>query len=353
MNFTEALNNIEPLNKSAQAKAIKRTDTLIKPIGSLGKLEDIAVQLAGITGEVINKVDKKCTVVMAADNGVVKEGVSTAPQEITAIQTLNILKGLAGINVLSKQAKSDIRVIDIGICLDIAHEKLISKKVKKGTGNIAIGPAMTKDEAIEAIEIGIDTVRKLKSEGYNLIGTGEMGIGNTTTASTILMGLTGADVHRSVGRGAGMDKEALENKKKVILRAIEINKPNRKDPIDVLSKVGGLDIAGLLGCYIGAAYYRLPIVIDGVISAAAALLAYKLNPLTKEFMISSHFSKEPAYKLIMEEMNLEPNLNLNMRLGEGTGCPLMFHIIESAASIHEMATFDELKMDSDFLVDIR
>lgn len=354
MNYKQVLKEIQPLDTDAKLKAGARLDSLIKPIGSLGKLEDIARQISGITGEIINKVDKKCTVIMAADNGVVEEGVSTAPKEITAMQTINILNGLAGISVLSKQAKAEIRVIDIGVDGELSHKNLISKKVKKGTGNIAMGPAMTTEEAIKAIEIGIDIIKELHTEGYNLIGTGEMGIGNTTTSSAVLMCLTGADANRSVGKGAGMSDDALEHKKRVIERAINLNNPNKNDPIDVVAKVGGLDIAGLVGCYIGAAYYRIPIVIDGVISAAAALLAYRLNPITKDYMIPSHYSEEPAFKHIMESMNLEPNLHLNMRLGEGTGCPLMFHIIESAlAVISEMATFDQLQMDNDFLVDIR
>lgn len=354
MNLNQILEGIKPLDASAKIKASSRLDSLIKPIGSLGKLEDIAIQIAGITGETINSLEKKCTVIMAADNGVVDEGVSTAPKEITALQTINILKGLAGISVLSRQAKADFKVIDIGISSDIQHKDLISKKVKMGTSNIAKGPAMTVEETIHAIKIGFDTIRELKNSGYNLLGTGEMGIGNTTTSSAILMALTGSNVDESVGKGAGMTDEGLENKKRVILKALEINKPDKNDPIDVLSKVGGLDIAGLVGCFLGAAYYRLPIVIDGVISSAAALVAYRLNPLTKEYMIPSHFSKELAYKHIMDALGLESNLNLNMRLGEGTGCPLMFHIIESAtAIIKEMATFDELSMDSDFLVDIR
>lgn len=348
------IQDMEPLNGTAKDEASKRLDSLIKPIGSLGKLEEIAIQLAGITGKVITSVDKKCTIIMAADNGVVEEGVSSAPKEITVLQTRNILNGMAGISILSKQANADYKVVDIGICGDLSHESLISKKVKRGTSNIAKGPAMSRQEAIIAIEIGIDVIRDLKNEGYNLLGTGEMGIGNTTTSSAILMSLTGADVNDAVGKGAGMSDEALENKKRVIEKAIALNEPNRNDPMDVLSKVGGLDIAGLVGCFLGAAYYKLPIVIDGVISAAAALIAYKLNPITKGYMIPSHCSNEPAYGLLMEAMNLEANLYLNMRLGEGTGCPLMFHIIESAATvIKNMATFEEMAMNNEFLVDMR
>ncbi|KAB3532850.1 nicotinate-nucleotide--dimethylbenzimidazole phosphoribosyltransferase [Alkaliphilus serpentinus] len=352
--LNKVLGGIKPLDNEAQVKTAERLDSLIKPIGSLGKLESLAIQIAGITGEVLNKTDKKCMVVMAADNGVVEEGVSSAPQDITAIQTINMMNGLTAISVLSKQAKSDLKVVDIGICHDISHEKLISRKIRMGTGNIAKGPAMDRAEAIQGIEVGIDIVQDLHKEGYNLIGTGEMGIGNTSTSSAILIALTGATLEAAVGMGAGLSPEAFEKKKEVIGRAIEINKPDKADPIDVLAKVGGLDIAGLVGCFLGASYYRIPIVIDGVISAVAALLAYKLNPLTREYMIPSHSSLEPSYRLIMKEMNLEPNLYLNMRLGEGTGCPLMFQIIDaSMAILKDMATFQEMSMNNDFLIDIR
>jgi len=352
--YNKIINGISSLDKEVMKKSSKRIDSLIKPIGSLGKLEDIAIQLAGITGKVKSRVDKKCVIVMAADNGVVEEGVSSAPQEITAAQSINTIKGLSGISVLCKQVNADVKVVDVGICRDIYCEGLITEKIKMGTSNISKGPAMTKEEAINAIEVGMKLVEKLYDEGYKLLGTGELGIGNTTTSSAIIMSFTDIDADKAVGRGAGMNDVAFKNKKDIVNKSIKINKPNKNDPLDVLSKIGGLDIAGLVGCFLAAAYYRIPIVIDGVISAAAALISYKLNPITKEYMIPSHCSAEYAYKLIMKEIGLEPNLYLNMRLGEGTGCPLMFPIIESAAAIMaDMATFDEVAMDNDFLVDIR
>jgi nicotinate-nucleotide--dimethylbenzimidazole phosphoribosyltransferase len=345
---------IEPLDKTAMDDASKRLDTLIKPIGSLGKLEHMAIRLAGIFGKVNNKIEKKCVVVMSADNGVCEEGVSTCPQSITALQTINIIKGLSGISVLARHAKSDIKVVDIGINGNINYPGLIDKKVRSGTSNMAKGPAMTKDEAILAIRTGIDIVGELVRDGYNLIGTGEMGIGNTSTSSAVLMAFTGLEPDKAVGRGAGMTDEGYASKKSTIIKALELNRPDKNDALDVLAKVGGLDIAGMAGCFLGGAYYRVPVVIDGFISAAAALVAYKINPEVKNYMIPSHISEEPGFKYVMDYMGLKPFLALEMRLGEGTGCPLAFNIIEAAVEIiNRMATFEEVDISSDFLIDMR
>jgi nicotinate-nucleotide--dimethylbenzimidazole phosphoribosyltransferase len=355
MNTLEStLAGIKPSCKKTMEKAQERVDRLVKPIGSLGCLEDIAVKLSGITGEIYNVTDKKCTIVMAADNGIHEEGVSACPQIITAVMTINFLKGIAGINALSKHAGADIRVVDIGVNQDLQYPGLISKKIRKGTSNIAKGPSMTRDEAVWALESGIEIVEQLVKEGYKLLGAGEMGICNTSTSSAVVMSFTGCSADMAVGKGAGLTEEAYINKKRVISKALGINNPDRKDAIDVLSKVGGLDIAGIAGCYLGAAYHKIPIVIDGFISLAAALVAYKLNPITKDYMFASHCSQEPGYKIAIKELGLQPVLNLNMRLGEGTGCPLMFNIIEaSQAMIKNMATFDEAAIVNDFLVDIR
>ena len=344
---------IEPTDKSAMVKAVDRIDNLVKPIGSLGTLEKIATQLAGIFGSSNNKL-VKCTIVMAADNGIYDEGVSVCPQEITAMQTINMLKGITGISVLSKHAGADIRVIDIGIKTDMEYPGLINKKIKNSTGNIAQEAAMTRADAEKAMEIGIEIVEQLVKEGYNLLGTGEMGICNTSTSSAVLMAFTGCGSDIAVGKGAGLTEDGFQNKKRVVEKAIAKNKPDNNDPIDVVSKVGGLDIAGLTGCFLAAAYYKIPIVIDGFISGVAALAAYKMNPLVREYMIPSHLSEEPGFKLLMEELNLEPILNLHMRLGEGTGCPLAFNIIEAAQKmICNMATFEEAGIISDTLIDIR
>jgi len=352
--YDEVLRGIAPVDENARKEAIARLDSLAKPIGSLGKLEDIAAKIAAITGKVRNNLDKKCTIIMCADNGVVEEGVSSSPQYVTAMQSINFCKGLTGVCVLSKHAGADIRVIDVGINDDIEYPGLINKKLRKGTGNIAKGPAMTVEEAVSAIEIGISTVGELYKEGYSLLGTGEMGIGNTTTSSAVAMCLMGLSADDAVGKGAGLTEEGLANKKSVIERAIDVNKPDRNNPLEVLAKVGGLDIAGLTGCFLGAAYYKVPIVIDGFISSVAALVAYRLNPLVRDYMLPSHCSAEPGYKLVMKELGLQPLLDLDMRLGEGSGCPLAFNIIEAAEHIIcNMATFSEANIADDFLIDIR
>lgn len=352
--YSKTVDGIKPAVQSVKDEAAQRLDNLAKPIGSLGKLEEIAVKLSGITGNVKNKIEKKCTVVMSADNGVVEEGVSACPQHITTVQTVNFLKGLTGISVLSKHAGADIRVVDIGINSDVDYPGLVKRKIRKGTSNMAKGPAMTKEEAVKAVEIGIEVVSELVKEGYHLLGTGEMGIGNTSTSSAVVMCLTGCGAEQAVGKGAGLTEEGFANKKAVIEKAIAVNKPDPKDPMDVLAKVGGFDIAGLVGCFLGAAYYRIPIVIDGFISSAAALTASRINPLVKEFMFASHCSEEPGYKIAMNELGLDPILNLKMRLGEGTGCPLAFNVIDaSQAVICNMATFEEATIVNDFMIDIR
>lgn len=352
--FREVLENIEKVDNNAIKLAQERLDSLVKPIGSLGTLEDIAAKISGITGRVHNDITKKNIIVMCADNGICEEGVSSCPQEITTIMTNNFTRGITGVCVLAKKSNSDLTIIDIGINGDVNNPKVINKKIAYGTKNMVKGPAMTREEAVKAIEIGIETVGRLVKEGYNLLGTGEMGIGNTSTSSAILSVLSGLPTDKVVGKGAGLTEEQYENKKNAIQRAIDNNKPDKEDVIDVLSKVGGLDIAGLCGCFLGAAYYKVPIVIDGFISSAAALCAYRLNPLTKDYIIPSHLSAEPGAIYMMKEMRLEPMLNLKMRLGEGSGCPMAFSIIESALyMMNNMATFKEAEIIDDFFIDIR
>ncbi|HEY8462619.1 MAG TPA: nicotinate-nucleotide--dimethylbenzimidazole phosphoribosyltransferase [Bacillota bacterium] len=352
--LNEIIAGIKPLNGQAMAAAQQRLDSLIKPIGSFGKLEKIAAQLAGITGQVTNELTKKCIVIMCADNGVWEEGVSSCPQEFTALQTLNFTKGICGINVLARQAGADLRIVNIGVKEALDHPQIVNCKIRPGTWNITKGPAMTEAEAVQGLNVGIATVGRLVEAGYALIGTGEMGAGNTTTSSAIVMAFTHCDPATAVGKGAGLTAEAYQRKQQVIQRALEVNHPDPGNPLEVLAKVGGFDLAGLAGCYLGAAYYRLPIVIDGFISAAAALIASRLQPLCREYMIPSHCSVEPGFSLIMAELGLEPLFNLEMRLGEGTGCPLAFYLVEAAAKIiTEMATFEAAAIRNDFLVDPR
>ena len=354
MKIEDIIAGIQPLNRNAMTAAAKRLDSLIKPIGSLGKLEELAVHLAGITGDWTPRLSGKVIIVMCADNGVYAEGVSPAPQIVTLMQAANFKKGITGVGVLSKLSQSDLAVIDIGVNSDVTSENFLDRKIRKGTHNLAEKPAMSRQEVLQAIEIGFDEVRKLHENGYSVIGTGEMGLGNTTTSSLVLMALTGCSVGEATGKGAGLTEEAFLHKKNVVRNAFELHRPSADDPIGVLEKVGGFDIAGLVGVYLGAAYFRLPVVIDGVISATAALLAFHLCGKTRDFMIPSHCSEEPGHVMAMKKLGLSPYFHLGMRLGEGSGCPLTFLLIDAAQNIiNDMATFDEVAMDNSKMVDIR
>ncbi|MCX7841598.1 MAG: nicotinate-nucleotide--dimethylbenzimidazole phosphoribosyltransferase [Clostridia bacterium] len=346
MLLQQALDSIGDLHKDLMDKAQARLDNLTKPIGSLGRLEEIVKQLVGITGDLNPVVDKKTVIIMCADNGVVEEGVTQTTKDVTATVTRNFTKGFTGINVLSRHANSDILIVDIGVDADLGCEGIMDCKVRRGTWNIAKGPAMTREEAIKCIETGINIVGDLKKQGINMLGTGEMGIGNTTTSSAIAIVLTDSPVEEMVGRGAGLTSEGLQRKISVVRKAIEVNKPDKNDPIDVLAKLGGFDIAGLVGCYLGAAAYRLPILIDGFISAAAALIAVNIKREAKNYIFPSHGSAEPGTGAIMKALGLQPMLNLGMRLGEGTGAALAFHIIDAAvAAYREMGTFQDAQVE--------
>ncbi|MCB2353514.1 nicotinate-nucleotide--dimethylbenzimidazole phosphoribosyltransferase [Clostridium estertheticum] len=350
----ETLQFIKPLNKEAMKKAWDRLDSLSKPIGSLGELENIIAKMAGITGNIHNEINKKNVVIMCSDNGVVEENVSNCPKSVTATVTNNFTKKITGVYVLSKFSGSDITVVDVGIDADLNNPKVINKKIAYGTMNMMKGPAMTREQTIKAIEVGIETVDNLVLDGYDLFGTGEMGVGNTATSAAILSVFSGLEVEESVGKGSGITEEQFINKKRVIKKSIEVNNPDRNDVIDVISKVGGFDIAGLCGCFLAAAKNRVPIVIDGFIASAAALCAYKLNPLVIGYIFASHLSAEPGAAFIMKEIGLKPMLNLNMRLGEGSGCPLAFSIIEAALyTMDNMGTFEDAKLDSKKYIDIR
>lgn len=353
--FEETLKCIEGKDEEAVKKAWKRLDSLTKPIGSLGKLEEIVAKMAGITGKIHNKIHKKNIVIMCSDNGVVEEGVSNCPKDLTVTVTKNFARGITGVCVLSDFAKSDITVVDVGVDYDFNDPKIINKKVAYGTKNMAKGPAMTREECIKAIEAGIESVDDLVKKGYDLFGTGEMGVGNTATSSAILSAVTGLPVDLTVGKGSGITDEQLKSKKKAVQTALDINKPDPKDIIDVLSKVGGFDISGMCGCFLGAAKNRVPIVIDGFISSAAALCAFKLNKKVGDYLFPSHLSAEPAISYVMRELGLKPMLNLDMRLGEGSGCPLEFSVIEAALyTMDNMATFEEADVkNSEKFIDIR
>jgi nicotinate-nucleotide--dimethylbenzimidazole phosphoribosyltransferase len=348
------LEAIEELDQEAIKTSKVKIDNLTKPIGSLGALEDIAMKMAGIRGTMSYKKHKKNIIIMCSDNGVVEEGVSACPQIVTKSVTDNFSLGITGVCVLAKYYGSDMTVVDVGINAQMDNPNIIHRKIAYGTKNMAKEPAMTIEQAIEAIEIGIDTVDKLVKEGYELFGTGEMGIGNTATSAAVVCALTGLSSDIVVGKGAGLTEEQFENKKSVVKRALEINKPNKEDVIDVLAKVGGFDIAGLCGCFLGAAKNKLPIVIDGFIASAAALCAYRLSTLCKDYIFASHLSAEQGAIYVMKEMGLEPMINLKMRLGEGSGCPMAFDIIEAALyTMENMGTFEDASIDKEPYIDIR
>lgn len=352
--YEKIVGEIKPLNKEAVKLARLRVDSLAKPLGSLGELEEIAVKLAGITGKINNKIDKKCIIIMSSDNGVVEEGVASAPQVVTLAQTKNFIKGTTGVAALAKKNNTDLIVIDIGINSDEVIPGVIHKKLNKGTKNIYKEPAMEYNEAIKAINIGIEAVREVWNNGYSIIGVGEMGIGNTTTSAAVLKALVNCPVESVVGKGAGITKEAFLKKKLVVETALKINNIDFNNPIDIVAKVGGYDIAGMVGVFLGAAYYRIPVVIDGFISVVAALVATKLNPLVKEYCIPSHKSEEIGYNIAINELGLKPMLNLGMRLGEGSGCPIAFSIVEFAISMmNNMATFNEASIDDSYLDEVR
>ncbi len=336
---------IGPLDSRAMDNARERLNNLLKPPGSLGRLEDIAVQLAGISGAVGRRVNKKAIVVMCADNGVTEEGISSFPNEVSSLVAGTMVQGLSGVSVLSRHAGAVLYVVDIGLKNDMDDPLIIDRKIRRMTSNMARGPAMTRAEAVQAIETGIEMAALAVREGADLLGTGEIGIGNTTTSSALLHVLTGAGLDEVVGRGAGLTDEGLRHKKEVIRMAVERNRPDPDDAIDALAKVGGFDIAGLAGCYLGAASARVPIVIDGFISGAAAVAAIKIHPGARDFMFSSHASAEPGTSAVSGALGLYPMLALDMRLGEGTGCALAFHIIEAAVKIvSEMGTFKDIGM---------
>jgi len=341
----KTIKEINGLDNVAMEQAQKRLDSLIKPPGSLGILEEMAVRLAGITGNPRPQIKDKVVIIMAGDHGVVAEGVSVAPQEITYQMLPTFLSGVAGIGVLAKHAGARVLVVDVGVAVPVEFPGVLRRKVRAGTSNIAAGPAMTREEAVKALEVGIEVALAEIDRGAGLLATGDMGIGNTTPSSAILAAFNGYTAWEVAGRGTLVNDEVLKIKAGTIARALEINRPNPKDALDVLAKVGGLEIAGLAGVILGAAARRVPVLIDGFITSAAALVAYKLQPKAREFMIASHLSEEQAHRLMLEQLGLSPMIHMRMRLGEGTGAALTMHLVEAATRIiGEMASFEELSM---------
>ena len=341
----ETIGKIESVDGTFEEKTQNRLDSLTKPQGSLGRLEELAKQIVEITGNEMPKLDRKVIFTLAGDHGVASSGVSAYPKEVTPQMVYNFLAGGAGINVLAKHVGAEVVVADLGVACDLkAHPDLIIKKVNYGTKNIAEGAAMTKEEAVKSIENGIGVFEeKFRAlGGIDIAGTGEMGIANTTPSSAIVSVITGKEVNMVTGRGTGIDDARLQLKIKTIEKAIQINKPDPDDALDVLSKIGGFEIGGLVGIILAASSLRVPVVIDGFISSAAALVAYKLEPKTRDYMISAHFSVERGHAAIFDYLGLKPLLDLNLRLGEGTGAALAIGVAEAAVKIlTQMATFDD------------
>jgi nicotinate-nucleotide--dimethylbenzimidazole phosphoribosyltransferase len=330
------------VNAVKQAQA--RQNNLTKPAGSLGRLEEISIQLAGMKADPLPDVSRKAVIVMAADHGVALEGVSAFPAEVTPQMVLNFLNGGAAINVLARQAGAGVTIVDIGVASDFnpSLPGLLDRKVARGTRNMAKGPAMTLTEAEKAIEEGMDVLAQIAEKGIDLIATGDMGIGNTTPSSAIVAVITGLPVAKVTGRGTGLDDAGLAHKVRIIEEAIALNRPDPNDAMDVLCKVGGLEIAGLAGVMIAAAARRIPIVVDGFVSTAAAMIAVGLVPNVRNYMFGAHQSVEIGHQAMHKYLGLTPLMNLSLRLGEGTGAVLAFHLIEAASRVlREMATFDE------------
>lgn len=342
---------VQPLDQKAMLAAEAHQARLAKPPGSMGRLEELSVQLAGITGKVHNELPRKQLLVFAADNGVVAEGVSSAPQSVTMQQTINLTRGKTGAAVLAKRFDCGLTVCDVGVNADLCESAVLNRKIAYGTQNICTGPAMTREQALQAILTGAAVAENVDADA---VGIGEMGIGNTTTSSAMLAVLLGADVDKVTGRGGGITEESFRKKKAVIRTAIAVNRPNRNDVIDVLAKVGGFDLAAMCGAFLGAAAARRPAVIDGFISAVAALCTVRLCPLVRGYLIPSHASFEIGYRLAMEELALRPLFDLGMRLGEGSGCPLAFQVLDAACAVmNDMASFDEADINDDYLDEIR
>ncbi|MFH1823740.1 MAG: nicotinate-nucleotide--dimethylbenzimidazole phosphoribosyltransferase [Candidatus Firestonebacteria bacterium] len=336
---------IEGIDKESFKETQKRLDNLTKPLGSLGRLEEMAKYVVAITGKKNPTLKNKVIITMAGDHGVVEEKVSAYPKEVTPQMVYNFLKGGAGINVLARHIGAKVIVVDLGVASDLEkHPDLIIKKINYGTKNFAKGPAMTKEEAIKSIEAGLDIV--LSEKNIDIVGTGDMGIGNTTPSSAITSVFTKQKVEIVTGRGTGVDDKTFENKIKVIKKGIKLNKPNPKDALDVLSKVGGFEIGGLTGVILGGAMRKIPVVIDGFISGAAALIAVNISPKVREYLFASHVSVERGHKIALDYLGLKPILNLDLRLGEGTGAALAINIIDAGVKIlNEMATFESAGVD--------
>jgi nicotinate-nucleotide--dimethylbenzimidazole phosphoribosyltransferase len=341
--LADTITAIKPVDNDLMEKAQNKLDNKTKPLGSLGRLEEFARRIAAITGTLEPDMARKVIYTFAADHGVTEEGISAFPKEVTPQMVFNFLKGGAGVNVLARHNGVEVRVVDVGVDYEFGKlDGLVARKVARGTRNFTKGPAMEREEALAAINVGIELAAQAKKERVSLIGTGEMGIGNTTPSSAIIAAFSGLPVWEVTHRGTGISESALANKIRVIETGLAINRPDPHDPLDVLSKVGGLEIAAIAGLVLGCAAERIPVVIDGFISTAGALIASELNAHVKEYIFAAHQSVEIGHRFMLERIGVEPILDLRMRLGEGTGAALAMGLMEAGVKIlKEMATFQQ------------
>ncbi len=381
--ISDIMDSVEKADADAAERAAQRQDKLAKPPGSLGGLEDISVKMAGITGEINNSIKKTCVIVMCADNGVVQEGVASAPQSVTMAQTVNFTRRLTGVGALSESFGSDLLIVDLGVKDEIPAvfydteplrdtHKIVNRRLRPGTDNIAEGPAMTADEAVQCFLTGIEMADAAKAADFDIIGIGEMGIGNTTTSAAVLSALLGLDSSETCGRGGGVADRGFMRKKEIVDEAARRcrkklpegfgagmadtgkKKEAREYVLRVLAEVGGFDICAMAGAFIGAARNRMPVVIDGFISVVAALAAYMMVPASADYMFASHKSWENGYSRAVEALGLKPFLELDMRLGEGSGCPIAFEVIRGACDVmNNMATFEEAEINDGYLEEVR
>lgn len=335
----------ESIDKKAMQAAQKRWNDIAKPVGSLGALEDVIIRLAGITKNSNPVIDKRAVIVACADNGIVAQGVAQTPGEITAVMASFIAEGRSSVCIMAKAANTDVITVDMGMFSRLPEAKILDRRLGDGTKDMSICPAMSLEQAKRGVETGIELVGQLKQEGYQIIATGEMGIGNTTSSSAVAAALLDLKVEDVTGRGVGLTDEGLLRKINAIKKAIEINKPDKADGLDVLSKLGGFDIAALCGVFLGGERHGVPILIDGFISSVSALLAYRLSPSARDFMIASHLSAEPAARKILDELELSPLIDARFRLGEGTGAVAALPLIDMGLAVYrDLMTYEDIGM---------
>ncbi len=345
--LNDVLTNIKPLDMAVYRKCIEKWNAIAKPIHGLGKLEDIICQVGAVRRDVAAPIKNKCAIIFCADNGVVEEGVSQTDESVTSIVAANLANGISTVNIMGRCAGVTVIPVDMGMKTGVVHEKIHNKCIRRGTDNIARGPAMTEEECIQAVLYGIEMAEYAKKQGFDLIASGEMGIGNTTTSSAIASVILGMPAATVTGTGAGLSEKGLQRKIQVVEQAIRVNRPDCHLPLDILSKLGGFDIAGMTGLFLGGAYYGIPVVIDGVISLVAANLAKMLCEYSADYMICSHGSREPACKGLFLKLKKEPVIMADMALGEGTGAVSLFPLLDMAKQIYDRnITFSDIHMEA-------